>query len=61
MIASLESYVHDSTRETLLCKPNIVQTKMAVRSKGAVVAAAVRAAAMDITPSTNITTSSFQP
>ncbi len=58
-IASVYRPVHGSTRETLLCKRNIAQTKMAGR-KGAVVAAAAHAAATDIILNINITTTSFQ-
>ena len=59
-IASAYRPVHGSTRETLLCKRNIVQTKMAGRSKGAEVAAAAHAAATDLILNINITTTSFQ-
>jgi hypothetical protein len=58
-IASAHRPVHGSTRETLLCKRNIVQMKMAGR-KGAEVAAAAHAAATDSILNTNITTTSFQ-
>ncbi len=60
-IASAYRTVHGSTRETLLCKRNIVLTKMAGRNrKGAEVAADAHAAAMDLIHNINITTSSFQ-
>jgi hypothetical protein len=57
-IASVNRPVHGSTRETLLCKRNIAQTKMAGR-KGAEVDAAAHAAATDTTLNINITTTSF--
>jgi hypothetical protein len=58
-IASANRPVHGSTRETLLCKRNIAQTKMAGLRKGAAVAAAAHAAATDSILNINITTSSF--
>jgi len=57
-IASINRPVHGSTRETLLCKRNIVLTKMAGRSR-AEVAAAAHAAATDSILNINITTTSF--
>ena len=44
VIAPAISYVHGSTRETLLCKANIVQTTITARNKVAVDAAGVRVA-----------------
>ena len=58
-IASINRLVHGSTRETLLCKRNIDQTKMAGR-KGAVVAAAAHAAATVTILNINVMTTSFQ-
>ena len=40
VIAPAISLVHGSTRETLLCKPNIVQTTITARNKVAEVGAA---------------------